>query len=136
MLRRLAIVEVEEGVIAAEQLNLTLSLRGTREIREKYQIIRLTGLLDAYSEQAFLKTVISCLHKGPKNLILVLSQIDFIDSSGLGVLVQIVKATKDEGGNLQIVTNARVTQTVKLARLESYLPLHPSLEAALEKVEA
>lgn len=136
MLRHLAIVEVEEGVIAAEQLNLTLSLRGTREVREKYQIIRLTGLLDAYSEQAFRKTVISCLEKGPKNLVIVLSQIDFIDSSGLGVLVQIVKATKDEGGKLQIVTNARVTQTVKLARLESFLPLHPSLEAALEKVEA
>ena len=136
MLRHLAIVEVEEGVIAAEQLNLTLSLRGTREIREKYQIIRLTGLLDAYSEQVFRNTVISCLEKGPKNLVLVLSQIDFIDSSGLGVLVQIVKASQNEGGNLQIVTNARVTQTVKLARLESFLPLHPSLEAALEKMEA
>lgn len=52
------------------------------------------------------------------------------------MLVQIVKATQTQGGSLQIVTNARVTQTVKLARLESFLPLHPSLEAALAKVGA
>ncbi len=53
----------------------------------------------------------------------------------MGVLVQIVKATQNQGGTLQIVTNARVTQTVKLARLESFLPLQPSLEAALAKIE-
>ncbi|ELR97526.1 anti-anti-sigma factor [Gloeocapsa sp. PCC 73106] len=113
-----------------------MSLRGTREVRETYQILRLTGLLDAYSEQTFRKVVASCISKGPKNLVLVLSQIDFIDSSGLGVLVQLVKATQNEGGSLQIVTNARVTQTVKLARLESFLPLQPSLEAAIENISA
>jgi len=111
-----------------------LSLRGTREVKDNYQIIRLTGLLDAYSEQTFIKVMNSCLGKGPKNLILVLSQIDFIDSSGLGVLVQLVKATQNEGGVLQIVTNARVTQTVKLARLQSFLPLQPSLEAAVAQI--
>lgn len=111
-----------------------MSLRGTREVRENCQIFRLTGLLDAYSEQNFRKVVASCLDKGPKNLILVLSQIDFIDSSGLGVLVQLVKASQNEGGSLQIVTNPRVTQTVKLARLENFLPLQPSLEAALENL--
>jgi anti-anti-sigma factor len=94
----------------------------------------LTGLLDAYSEPNLRKALMTCLNKGPKNLILVLSQIDFIDSSGLGVLVQIVKATQNEGGKFQLVTNARVTQTVKLARLESFLPLQPSLEVALEKI--
>jgi len=66
---------------------------------------------------------------------LVLSQIDFVDSSGLGALVQLVKKAQNEGGTLQIVTNARVTQTVKLVRLENFLSLQPSLEAALEAID-
>jgi anti-anti-sigma factor len=68
-------------------------------------------------------------------VILVLSQIDFIDSSGLGALVQLVKKAQTAGGSLQIVTNARVTQTVKLVRLEKFLSLQPSVEAAIGNIK-
>ena len=112
-----------------------MSLRGTREVRENYQIFRLTGLLDAFSEPSFRKIIGECIDNGPKNLILVLAQIDFIDSSGLGALVQLVKQAQNAGGSLQIVTNPRVTQTVKLVRLEKFLSLQPSVEIALEKLK-
>jgi len=125
---------VEEGIIA-EPLNLTVSLRGTREVRENYQIFRLTGLLDAFSEPAFRKIIGNCIDEGPSNIVLVLAQIDFIDSSGLGALVQLVKRSQTAGGSLQVVTNPRVTQTVKLVRLEKFLSLQPSVEVALEKIK-
>lgn len=65
---------------------------------------------------------------------MVLSQIDFIDSSGLGALVQLVKQAQTAGGSLQLITNPRVTQTVKLVRLEKFLSLQPSVEVALENL--
>lgn len=111
-----------------------MSLRGTREVGENYQIFRLTGLLDAFSEAIFSKTLIGHMDSGPKNIILDLSQIDFIDSSGLGALVQIAKATQNATGTLQIVSNSRVTQTVKLVRLEKFLSLQPSVEVALQQI--
>jgi anti-anti-sigma factor len=114
---------------------LTVSLRGTREVKDNYQIFRLTGLLDAFSEPTFRKVIGTHIEEGPANVILVLSQIDFIDSSGLGALVQLVKKANTEGGTLQIVTNARVTQTVKLVRLEKFLSLQNSIEEAILKVE-
>lgn len=110
-------------------------MRGTREVRDKCQIFRLLGQLDAFSEPTFRKVLDRCINEGPKDIILVLSQIDFIDSSGLGALVQLVKKAKTEGGRLQIVTNPRVTQTVKLVRLENFLSLQPTLEAALESLK-
>lgn len=109
-------------------------MRGTREVRDNCQIFRLTGLLDAFSEPAFRKVLGGCIDEGPPNLVLVLSQIDFVDSSGLGALVQLVKKAQSAGGSLQIVTNPRVTQTVKLVRLEKFLSLQPSLEVALENI--
>ncbi len=75
-----------------------------------------------------------CIEEGPNQIILDLSQIDFIDSSGLGALVQVAKQAQSAGGTSQIVTNARVTQTVKLVRLEKFLSLRPTVEAALENV--
>ncbi len=126
---------LEKEDVIPEPLNLTVSLRGTREVKENCQIFRLTGLLDAFSEPTFAKVLGKCIDEGPKNIILVLSQIDFVDSSGLGALVQSVKKAQNEGGTLQIVTNARVTQTVKLVRLENFLSLQPSLEDALASLE-
>ena len=58
-----------------------------------------------------------------------------MDSSGLGALVQLVKKAKGESGSVQVVTNARVTQTVKLVRLEKFLSLQPSVDAALESLK-
>ncbi|NJL82900.1 MAG: STAS domain-containing protein [Chloroflexaceae bacterium] len=118
----------------AEPLNLTVSLRGTREVKEKHQIIHLTGLLDAFSELTVRKVIGACLEEGPHHLILELSEISFIDSSGIGALVQLVKKAQDAGGSLQIVTSPRVTQTVKLARLEKFLSLQPDIQAAEQRL--
>lgn len=127
-------MRLQEAIIA-ELLNLTVSLKGTKEVRDNYQIFRLTGLLDAFSEPTFRKVIGTCIEEGPANVILVLSQIDFIDSSGLGALVQLVKTAQNLGGSLQVVTNPRVTQTVKLVRLEQFLSLQPSVEAAIANLE-
>lgn len=125
----------KEGTIP-EQLNLTVSLRGTRDVRDNYQLFRLTGLLDAFSEPVFLKVMTKCLDEQPANVILDLSKIDFIDSSGLGVLVRLAKQMQNAKGSFQIATNPRVTQTVKLVRLQDFLSLQTSVEAAIANLPA
>lgn len=116
-------------------MTLTVSLRGTREVRNNYQLFRLTGLLDAFSEATFRKVLTKCIDDGPKHVILDLSKIDFVDSSGLGALVQLVKKAQSWEGTLQIVSNPRVTQTVKLVRLEKFLSLQLSVDAAVNNVK-
>jgi anti-anti-sigma factor len=83
----------------------------------------------------FRKVLSKCIDEGPINLILDLSKIDFVDSSGLGVLVQLAKKAQTAEGSFQIVTNPRVTQTVKLVRLEQFLALQPNVETALENLQ-
>jgi anti-anti-sigma factor len=113
-------------------------LRGTRDVnlKDNHQLFRLAGLLDAFSEPTFRKVLSKCVEEGPKHIILDLSHIDFVDSSGLGALVQLAKQAQTIEGSLQIVTNPRVTQTVKLVRLEKFLALQPSVEVALENVKS
>lgn len=94
------------------------------------------GQLDAFSEPTFRKVLTKCIEDGPKHVVLDLSKIDFVDSSGLGALVQVAKKAQQASGTLQIVTNARVTQTVKLVRLEQFLALQPSVEVAIENIQA
>lgn len=92
-------------------------------------------MLDAFSEPAFRKQIGKFIDEGPTNIILDLSNIDFVDSSGLGALVQLAKKAQNSEGTLQIVSNARVTQTVKLVRLEKFLSLRNSIDEAVEHVQ-
>jgi anti-anti-sigma factor len=73
---------------------------------------------------------------GPPNAILDLSAIDFVDSSGLGALVQLVKKAKEAEGTVQVIANPRVMQTVKLVRLEKFLSVQPSVEDAIANLSA
>ncbi|RMD71862.1 MAG: anti-anti-sigma factor, partial [Cyanobacteria bacterium J149] len=49
-------------------------------------------------------------------------------------LVRIAKQVENVKGKMQIVTNPRVTQTVKMVRLEKFLKLQNSLDEALKNV--
>jgi anti-anti-sigma factor len=93
-------------------------------------------MLDAFSEPIFRKVVAKYLEEGPANIILDLSRIDFVDSSGVGALVQVAKLVQGQSGTLHLVGNARVTQTLKLVRLDKFLPQKASVEEALEAAKA
>jgi anti-anti-sigma factor len=95
----------------------------------------LAGLLDAFSEPTFRKVLEKFVDDGPVNVILDLSQIEFVDSSGLGAMVQLAKKVQGANGKFQVVPNPRVTQTVKLVRLEKFLSLQPSIDVALENLK-
>ena len=60
-----------------------------------------------------------------------LSKIDFLDSSGLGALVQTAKESKKVKLRFSVVGNSRVAQTIKLVRLGEFLNLKSNLEEAL-----
>ena len=64
-----------------------------------------------------------------------LTKIDFLDSSGLGALVQTAKESKKSKLAFSVVGNSRVAQTIKLVRLGDFLNLKLSLEDALNSLK-
>ncbi|MFY8149615.1 MAG: STAS domain-containing protein [Prochlorococcaceae cyanobacterium] len=110
---------------------LTVSLRGGCERRSDCLLFSFTGQLDAYSDKQFNEFVSDQRSGTALPVVVDLSRIDFIDSSGLGALVQLAKQCTGDGTGFVVVGNARVVQTVKLVRLESFLHLQPDLHTAL-----
>ena len=88
------------------------------------------GQLDAFSEKQF-KTFVTNNFKNNLPLVIDLSKIDFLDSSGLGALVQTAKECKKLKLGFSVVGNSRVAQTIKLVRLGDFLNLRSSIEDAL-----
>ncbi|MEB3351052.1 MAG: STAS domain-containing protein [Cyanobacteriota bacterium] len=130
-----ATIDTRAGTINDLQ-RLTVSLRGGFEQLPRCLLFTFTGQLDAYSDKQFSAFVASQRLGSGLPVVIDLSRIDFIDSSGLGVLVQLAKDCTADSVEFQIVGNARVKQTVKLVRLESFLHLQPDLDTALDSIVA
>jgi anti-anti-sigma factor len=120
----------------SELQRLTVSLRGGFEQRDGCLVFHFTGQLDAYSEKQFMAYVADVLQASSLPAVIDLSKIDFLDSSGLGALVQLAKQCTDAKRSFQLVGNSRVTQTVKLVRLEGFLHLVDDLPTALSQLAA
>ena len=116
---------------------LTVSLRGGFEQQARCQLFRFIGQLDAYSDKQFLEFIEHHrLGSTALPLVLDLTHIDFMDSSGLGALVVLAKGCKERNQQFLLAGNVRVMQIVKLVRLEQFLNFQPDLDAALGKLPA
>ena len=99
-------------------------------------MLNFTGQLDSYSEKQFTTFINEVLASNQLSVVIDLSNIDFIDSSGLGAMVQAAKKCTQSKTAFCVVGNPRVVQTIKLVRLEEYLHLAPDLNAAISKLSA
>ena len=120
----------------SELQRLTVSLRGGFEQKDGCLVFHFTGQLDAYSEKQFMEYVGDVLKANKLPSVLDLSKIDVLDSSGLGALVQLAKQCTDAKRSFVLVGNSRVTQTIKLVRLEEFLHLVEDLPTALNQLAA
>ena len=118
------------NLIIEDFQKLTVSLRGNLEIKTNIIVFTFKGQLDALSEKQF-KTFVTNNLNNDYPIIIDLGKIDFLDSSGLGALVQTAKECKKLKLGFSIVGNSRVAQTIKLVRLGDFLNLKSTLEEAL-----
>tara|TARA_Y100001968_G_scaffold311692_1_gene334044 strand:- start:592 stop:948 length:357 start_codon:yes stop_codon:yes gene_type:complete len=113
---------------------LTVSLRGGHEKRKGCLLCSFTGQLDAYSEKQFTTYINDVLKENDLSVVIDLSKIDFLDSTGLGAMVHIAKSCKTQKRNFIVVGNARVKQTIKLVKLEDFLHLVSDLTTAFDQL--
>jgi len=69
----------------------------------------------------------------PKTLIFDLSNVEHMDSSGVQLMVQCATAVRKNGGELRLAgASPRVARLFQMTRLDSILPLFPSVATACE----
>lgn len=66
-------------------------------------------------------------------VVLDLKKVNYIDSSGLGVLITFLRFIKDGGRSLRLANcNDKVSETMKSTRLENEIPVFANLDEALK----
>jgi len=82
-----------------------------------FWLLRLHGDLDYGECASFRMNIDRVLKAGPAATIVDLSALEYLDSSGLGLLLSLSKEYGAQGGKLVLVTNETVDNILSLTRL-------------------
>ena len=94
------------------------------------------GELDSYTSPRAKETLIALLDEGRRHLILNLRCLDFIDSTGLSVLIGAVRRTRERGGSVRMVSPTHhVRRIFEITRLNTAFPIDASNEEALAMLQ-
>lgn len=88
--------------------------------------------LDAASAGEFKLAMMREIENGGRDLVIDFTEVDFIDSSGLGSLVSILKALSGDGRITLAGLHKKTAQIFKLTRLDNVFTIYPSVTEALE----
>jgi anti-sigma B factor antagonist len=97
-----------------------------------WTVVSVYGELDVATAPSLREQLIGLVGDGSTRLVLDLEGVDFLDSTGLGVIVSALKRSRTQGGDLRLVcTQARIRRLFEITGLDKAVPLLPSLDAAV-----
>ena len=96
-------------------------------------VLTVTGdLVIGDAEAAFKRTVTRLLEEGHIHLLVDLSGVGFLDSSGLGALVRALTNSQKEGGQTKLLrAGPQIRKLLQMTKLDSVFEIHDDMEAAV-----
>ena len=92
-------------------------------------VITVSGEVDLATSPDLDAALIAGLDSGAGSLVVDLTDVSFMDSSGLGVIVRGLKRCREADKDLDLViTNERVLKVFGITGLDQVIPIHDSLE--------
>jgi anti-sigma B factor antagonist len=92
-------------------------------------VITVSGEVDLASSPDLDTAIIAAIESGSSSLVIDLTDVSFMDSSGLGVIVRGLKRCREADKDLDLViTNERVLKVFGITGLDQVIPIHDSIE--------
>jgi anti-sigma B factor antagonist len=97
-----------------------------------WTVVTVHGEIDVATSPTLRERLIDLVNGGATRLVLDLEAVDFLDSTGLGTIVSLLKRVRTHGGDLRLVcTEARIRRLFEITGLDKAVPLHASLDDAI-----
>lgn len=109
----------------------------SRDAAEDVPVVSVSGEVDVYSAPELKESLAKLRQSGANSIVVDLTEVAFLDSTGLGALVEARAATTDAGGSLAIVCNQeRILKLFTITGLDGVFSIHKSLDEALAALQA
>jgi len=94
----------------------------TEQFHDNWLLLQINGEIDMATGPELRQRIVQYVQEGHVNIIVDLAEVDFIDSTGLGVLIGGLKRTRSNGGDLQCIgLSEPLKEMFKLTGLDAVL---------------
>jgi len=92
-------------------------------------LITVSGEVDLATSPELDVAIIAAIDSGTSSVVIDLTDVSFMDSSGLGVIVRALKRCREAENDLDLViTNERVLKVFGITGLDQVIPIHASIQ--------
>ncbi|SDH53472.1 anti-sigma B factor antagonist [Nonomuraea jiangxiensis] len=96
-------------------------------------VIKVAGEIDVFTAPQLREHVLDLAAKGVVHIVADMGAVEFLDSTGLGVLVGGLKRLRMQEGSLALArTTDRIQRILRITGLSAVFPGNPSVAAAIE----
>ena len=97
-------------------------------------VVALTGDIDLHHTPGVHQAIVNICERRPALLVIDLRDVHYMDSSGIGTLIEIFRRVNGYGGRLIVCgLNERVRSVFEITRLDKFFKIVSSVEEALAK---
>lgn len=97
-----------------------------------YKVVEMSGDVDLSCSPEARKQILACLDSSDVGVLVDLSQVSYIDSSGIASLVEGYQTAKKKNVNFGLIGVSDAAMNVlQLARLDKVFPIHDTVEARI-----
>lgn len=108
-----------------------------QRLSQKIMVLDVEGpRLDAANAQVFRDLVGAAIDGGNGRIVLNLAAVQFMDSSGIGVMVGLLKRAGGRGDLALAALTPTVQKAFRLTRMERIFSIYPDIAAAVAAIEA
>jgi len=93
-------------------------------------VVSLAGELDLYNAQTVREALLACCAESPERLIVDLSDVKFIDSTALGVLIEARTRMENRRGFMLAAPGLETRRALEISGLDRHFAVHESLDSA------
>lgn len=93
-------------------------------------VVSVSGEIDVFTAPQLREVLMAAIEGGSRRMIVDLEGVEFLDSTGLAVLVAGLKRVREAGGDLHVVcTRDHILRVLELTGLDKVLAVHASLDS-------
>lgn len=108
-----------------------MHLQVTTDTAGEARVVQAVGELDLHTAPTLEQALAAVLAQGTELVIVDLGGVEFMDSTGLSVILGAVVQLRDSGGQLRVVSSRdRITKVFTLTGVDQQIPIFDSLDAA------
>jgi anti-sigma B factor antagonist len=98
-------------------------------------VLRLGGELDLYNADDVRSALTAAIEGGAARIVVDMAEVDFVDSTALGVLIE-ARSQLGRDGVLLAAPRLETQRTLEVSGLDRHLPVHDSVDGALASTDS